>query len=106
MCPGRLLKSAGPAYTTSHGLPHWLKVWTVLFWWQMVLPHGPVVEVNPDRQIEFLVELRTAAVRITQRPVPLPTREMRLREYRLEPKVLLGPLAYPHELRLADARRA
>lgn len=71
-----------------------------------MLPHGPVVDVEPERQMEFLYELWTAAVPMTQRPVPLPTRDMRLVEYRLDPKVRLGPLAYPHELSLANARRA
>lgn len=54
----------------------------------------------------MLLELRTAAERTTLRPVPLPTREMPLREYLLEPMELLGPMQYPMELRVAEARRA
>lgn len=47
MWRGWLLKRAGPAYTTRHGLPVLCKVCTVLFCWQKVLPQGPVVYVEP-----------------------------------------------------------
>lgn len=70
-----------------------------------MLPHGPVVDVEPRRD-HVLLELDTAARHCTLRPVPLPTREMRLVEYRLDPIYLLGPKAYPYNLRVADARRA
>lgn len=43
---------------------------------------------------------------MTCSPIPLPTREIRLTDYRLNPMYLLGPVKYPNELPVRYARRA